>query len=111
MPILANHYLLPTAIRQKVGALVDRREVQARDVFDLSVLFARAGEELRGYEDIRPRIPAAVERVWALSHSDYRGQVIAFLEPEHAESHGSVEAWEAMQLQVVTALERIGRRS
>lgn len=105
MPMLACHYVLATAIRQKVAALVGRREVQARDVFDLSVLFARAGEALERGEDLRPPVTAAIDRVWEVSYSDYRGQVVAFLEPEHADAFGGEQAWEAMQLQVVTALE------
>lgn len=110
-PILANHYVLSTAIRQKVGALVGRREVQARDVFDLSLLLARAGSDLAALEDLRPLVPKAVERSWELSYSDYAGQVVAFLEPEHAATEGSEEAWEAKQLQVVSALESLGRPS
>ena len=105
MPVLACHYALDTAIRQKVGALVGRRQVQARDVFDLSVLFARAGTDANRLTDLRDRVASANARVWEVSYSDYRGQVIAFLEPEHADALGSEEAWEAMQLQVVTALE------
>ncbi len=111
MPILACHYLLPAAIRQKISALVGRRTVQARDVFDLSLLFAKAGGDVEGYADMRPKVPGAIDRVWALSHAEYRGQVIAFLEPEHADPVDSTEAWETMQLQVVSALERLGEHS
>lgn len=108
MPILACHYLLRSAIRQKVGALVGRKEVQARDVFDLSVLFARAGNDLSGYADLRPQIPAAVSRVWAISYGEYKSQVVAYLVPEQADPYSSEEAWEAIQVQVVDALETIG---
>lgn len=108
MPVLACHYLLPTAIRQKVGALVGRREVQARDVFDLSLLSAQAGDDPPvAFADLRPMVPAAVERVWELSYSDYKGQVVAYLEPSQAGALASEAAWEAMQLQVVTWLESI----
>ena len=43
MPLLAPHYPLGAALRQKISALVGRSAVQARDVFDLGVLFANAG--------------------------------------------------------------------
>jgi predicted nucleotidyltransferase component of viral defense system len=109
MPVLACHYVLATAIRQKVGALVGRREVQARDVFDLSVLFAHAGEGLTRGADLPAPVTAAIDRVWEVSYADYRGQVVAYLQPEHAEALSSEVAWEAMQLQVVTALEGAGR--
>ncbi len=45
MPQLARHYPLAAALRQKVGALTGRSTVQARDVFDLAVLLAKAGGE------------------------------------------------------------------
>lgn len=108
MPLLVCHYLLPAAIRQKVRALMDRREVQARDVFDLSLLFASAGDDLPDLGDLASRVPEAVARVLDLSYADCQGQVIAYLEPEHAESVGSSEAWEELQLHVISALEHLG---
>jgi len=33
LPLLAPHYPLGAALRQKVGALFDRKIVQARDIF------------------------------------------------------------------------------
>ncbi len=110
-PVYAAHYLLHAAIRQKVRALIDRREVQARDVFDLSLLFTKAGEDLASLADLAPRMPAAVERVWDVSWADYRGQVAAYLEPDSTEVLGSQDAWDAIQLQVVSTLERIGGSS
>jgi hypothetical protein len=59
------------------------------------------------FADLRPRAQAAIDRVWEVSFSAYRGQVVAFLEPEHADALGSRESWEAIQLQVVTALEHV----
>src|SRR5258708_2938188 len=38
---LASHYQCAEAVRQKVHALAERDQPQARDVFDLHVLFAR----------------------------------------------------------------------
>ncbi len=107
MPVLARHYLLPTAVRQKVRALVGRKTVQARDVFDLSVLFAKAGDDWAALADLRRQTAAAIERVWAVSYADYAGQVMAFLDREYAGAFASEEAWEAMQLHVVSALETI----
>ena len=107
-PLLACHYLLPAAIRQKIRALVDRREVQARDVFDLGLLFSRAGDDPLDLGEVASRVPRAVERVCELSYADYRSQVVAYLEPEHAEEVDSAEAWDALQVQVLSALERGG---
>jgi len=85
MPLLLCHYPLPAAIRQKVGALVHRREVQARDVFDLSVLLSRAGDESSSLGLTQDLVTRAVE----LDYDDYMGQVVAYLEPERAEEFAS----------------------
>ena len=39
-PVMVSHYSAGTAFRQKVGALARRREIQARDLFDLHHLLA-----------------------------------------------------------------------
>jgi len=95
MPVLARHYLLPTAIRPEGLRPGGRRQVQARDVFDLS--FSRAGgEDLRGYADLRPRVPAAVRARLGALLPDYRGQVIASSSPSTRTPPGSPEAWDAI---------------
>ncbi len=37
-PVLLQHYMLPKAIEQKIAALSNRTETQARDVIDLQIL-------------------------------------------------------------------------
>jgi hypothetical protein len=105
---LARHYPLPAALRQKVGALADRREVQARDVFDLgAVLVPRAAgspDPLAGVPE--ETLEAAIKRAMALSYADYKAQVVSYLDPVHAEASGSREFWDAIQLQVVDYLDR-----
>ena len=105
MPIVARHYPLPAALRQKVRALVGRQTVQARDVFDLAVLFARAGGRGDALAGVRGVLGKAVERVLEVSFDDFQGQVVAYLHPEHAASYASRDAWNALQEQVVDALE------
>ena len=103
---LAPHYPLGPAVRQKVRALADRREVQARDVFDLgAVLIPRTGGETTLLQADRSAIQAALERAISLSYSDYKSQVVSYLHPDDRESMGSPEAWEAFQLKVVEYLD------
>jgi len=106
MPLVAPHYPLPAALRQKVGALVGRSIVQARDVFDLAVLFAKAGEDMDALRPIRSEVPKAVERVMEVSYADFRSQVASYLQPDHIETYGSREAWDALQMQVIDRLEK-----
>lgn len=108
-PPLANHYLLPAAIRQKIRALAGRTEVQARDVFDLALLFARARGKIESLAAEKKVYEKAAERALAIPYDDYTAQVVAYLSPDDAEPYASREAWDAQQLQVVDTLERLAR--
>jgi predicted nucleotidyltransferase component of viral defense system len=103
--ILATHYLVRDAVRQKVHALAERSETQPRDVFDLHVLFARPDAPTKLDETAAAWIDAAIENAAKLTYDDYAALVVAYLEPTHAEIYGSRDAWEAMQLDVI---ERLG---
>jgi predicted nucleotidyltransferase component of viral defense system len=106
LPLLVRHYPLEAALRQKVRALVGRASVQARDVFDLAVLMARAGE--RATQALQPEIgvlPQAVERAMEVSFDDFQGQVVAYLHPAHAPMYTARSSWNALQARVVEALQ------
>ena len=104
---LAPHYPLAPTVRQKVRALADRREVQARDVFDLgAVLIPRTGGATTPRQADRSAVKAARERAMSLSYADYKSQVVSYLHPDHQESMGSPEAWDAFQLKVVEYLDQ-----
>lgn len=105
MPLLAPHYPLPEAIRQKIGALIGRTAVQARDVFDLAVLFSRGGSLAAVLKPVRQEIPPAIERTMEISYADFRAQVVAFLAPPAVAEYGDASAWEALQASVVAHLE------
>ncbi len=105
MPILAPHYPLDAALRQKVGALVGRSVVQARDVFDLGVLLARSGGRVEALLPVRDSIPMALERALDVSYADFKSQVASYLEPDQLDALGTRGAWDEIQLRVVEALE------
>ncbi len=106
MPLLAPHYPLVAAIRQKIGALIHRSTVQARDVFDLSVFLAKAGGNADVLRSARAQIPKAIERCMEVSYDDYKAQVVSYLKPDQIEALGSREAWDALQSQVIEFLEK-----
>ena len=106
MPFLAPHYPLDAALRQKVGALAGRSVVQARDVFDLGVLFARSGGEVDALRPIRNVLPRAIERAMDVSYAVFRSQVASYRRPDHLDAYGSREAWDALQTRVVDLLEK-----
>jgi len=107
MTFLAPHYPLGPAIRQKVKALADRSEVQARDVFDLgAVLIPRTGGQTGHLQSIGPQIKGALDRAMSLTYDDYVSQVVSYLHPDHRADLGTAESWDAFQLKVVEYLDR-----
>jgi hypothetical protein len=106
MPFLAPHYPLAAALRQKVGALAGRSVVQARDVFDLGVLFAKSGGKVDALQSIHSVLPKAIERAMDVSYADFKSQVASYLQSDQLDTYGSREAWDALQMQVVDLLEK-----
>jgi hypothetical protein len=104
-PFLATHYGAPAAGMQKVDALAGRTQPQARDVFDLNLLLARADS----YEALanvpKSRLAAATEHAIGITYDQYSAQVVAYLDPTQRELYESRDAWNTMQDAVVTALE------
>src|SRR3954469_6293912 len=107
MPLLAPHYSLDAALRQKVGALVGRSSVQARDIFDLVVLVSKAGGKVDALRPIRGHISKAIERAMDVSYGDFTSQVASYLKPEHLDEYGTRDAWEAMQAQIIEQFEKV----
>jgi hypothetical protein len=106
---VVQHYLAPAATVQKLEALLGRPETQARDVFDLHLLFAKLPRPPRLEPRLRSGLPRAVERVLSLSYDDYASQVLAYLAPDEAAPFAGRDAWDAMQLSVIDQLEELGR--
>jgi hypothetical protein len=108
LPLLARHYPVGAALRQKVRALVGRSVVQARDVFDLALLGARIGDASSDLHAEGSTLPQAIERAMEVSFDQYRSQVVPFLHPDHAPMYASREAWDVLQARVVGLLEQAG---
>lgn len=107
-PLLATHYTTLTAIAQKIHALASRAEPQARDVFDLNLLFARAEATTLALDDEqKAHLPAALEHAMSISFDEYASKVVAYLDPAQAELFEERTAWEAMQDAVVSHLEAL----
>jgi hypothetical protein len=107
-PIMATHYPKEIAYRQKLGALMDRKVIQARDVFDLDLLL-RSGVKTGGLPaKLRARIGEATDHIMAVDFDTFAGQVLAYLSPEDQATYDR-EAWDALRLRVLAALEEEGK--
>ena len=78
-PPLIQHYVLEPATEQKVYALVQRPQTQARDVFDLEILMRRGGltDGAIPVDKLKTAAEAAMELTWA----DFQSMILPFLEP------------------------------
>ncbi len=103
-PILASHYQQMDAYVQKVIALATRRQIQARDVFDLHLLLTSGVDPAVAYDKAAKYINQAKDNVWAVSYDMFMGQVVSCLHPEYQAQYSSPELWDSMILAVVEAL-------
>ena len=107
-PFLATHYVTAAAITQKIHALAARTEPQARDLFDLNLLFARSeAAKLKLTAAQKSWLAPAIEHAIALSFDEYRAKVVAYLEPAHAELYRERDSWDISQAAVVAHLEAL----
>ncbi len=102
-PPTVQHYVDDAPTEQKVEALADRSETQARDVFDLDLLLRRRPLPA-GSLDAKI-LTAAAERALELPFAAFRDQVLPFLESEVVELYDTEAAWEQMQAFVAERLE------
>lgn len=98
------HYTADASIEQKIRALAQRSETQARDVFDLELLL-RQHRDAIGKEEIEQRVlDVALERVFELQYEAFRDQVVNFLEPEVADLYHDPAVWDQIQAFVAERL-------
>jgi predicted nucleotidyltransferase component of viral defense system len=105
-PIIISHYDLESAFRQKIEALLDRRETQARDIFDLALLSERGAKSSTTKMD-KERMAQAREMVMTVSFDHFRGQVVAYLAPEYQEYYGNRSVWDSLQRNVARIVENL----
>jgi predicted nucleotidyltransferase component of viral defense system len=103
-PLLVSHYGAATAFRQKLGALAGRREIQARDVFDLHHLIA-IGAGARAIDEVgRHMARQASANALSIDFATFKSQILAFLHPDEQARYDSASVWETIVLEVVEAL-------
>ncbi len=109
-----RHYVREAAVRQKIEALGGRREVQARDVFDLHVLMPdNLSEQLLDFLAKalpRERLQEGYDRALGISYREYEGQVFEFLAEEARSHYGTESAWDEIRLRAAGLIENVLQR-
>ena len=89
-----QHYSFDSAARQKIEALAGRNETQARDPFDLFLIYSSGRLNPNFIHGLPPDTAnKAKENLLSISFKNYRDQVAEFLEFESREIYGNEEHW------------------
>jgi len=102
-----QHYAGHAAVVQKVKALAGRAVTQARDVFDLAILFRGGHAPSEPFKELMSerKVSQAIECLLRLSWDDYDGQVVEFLDANSRDEYGDKQSWESLQTFVLETLE------
>jgi predicted nucleotidyltransferase component of viral defense system len=103
-PVLIQHYMLPKAIEQKISALINRTETQARDVVDLLFLKNRLSR-LDTFPMLESDRIKATETLMSISFEDFKSQVWPYMMPDYQEDFGRRARWDEIQSDVVQFIE------
>lgn len=104
MPIMANHYSVDDAIKQKIDALIFRTQTQARDVFDLYHLITTAQFKMTKKGKNAHDRERACANALSVSFNDFKGQVVAFLPEDYQSQYRSSSVWQEMVNHVISFL-------
>lgn len=104
-PNFLSHYSIEDAISQKIKALIYRSQTQARDIFDLYLLFQSLTPNLQNiFSD--NELKQAEDNALNLSFSDFYSQVVSYLEPEYLQQYNDKDLWDNILLFVVDSIKR-----
>lgn len=98
------HYTADAAIQQKVAALAQRSETQARDLFDLELLLRLHPAAVTAGAIAPSTLDGAVERAFELPFQAFQDQVVRFLDAEILELYDNPTAWGRTQAFVAERL-------
>jgi predicted nucleotidyltransferase component of viral defense system len=100
-----QHYTGESAVLQKIRALAGRTETQARDVFDLNLLYLGGYFNKMLWNFKSDLIEKAKEHMISISYSQYRDQVEEYLANDNQKDFSGRKNWEKMQETLLGELE------
>ena len=110
-PLLTPHYDVESTVMQKVKALADRSEIQARDIFDLYALSSQC-EPFTVNKDFLSvaRLNKARENLFQVNFNEFRDKVISYLSFEDQGVYNSPDRWDEIKLKTADFIEELRRR-
>ncbi|MBI2606912.1 MAG: nucleotidyl transferase AbiEii/AbiGii toxin family protein [Deltaproteobacteria bacterium] len=105
-PVYSNHYDKHTAFHQKIDALIQRTETQARDIFDLELLLTAGATISPTAGTDKESLEKAQNNARSVSYKDFTSQVLAYLLPAFRSGYPE-ERWNKTVEKTVNLLERM----
>lgn len=106
-PIFSNHYQLDEAMSQKLHALANRTETQARDIFDIFLL-QQQGAKMQKSELITDQLlKNAANNIMNIPFPVFKAQVVAYLLDDYKEQYNSTDIWQHIQLVIMDKIESL----
>lgn len=99
--VLCSHYGRDAACRQKLAALVGRSAVQARDVFDLSLLIDQGADPGPLPAALRKHLRAAEAVILGIGCDTFVSQVVSYLSIDQQSYYRSEKVWAGIQAKVL----------
>jgi hypothetical protein len=94
---LARHYDASTALIQKIEALADRKEVQARDAFDIFILSIGGHTHYAPNSICKGVLDSALSALNLIEYKDYEGKVLEFLDQKAKEDFSGKARWKEIK--------------
>ena len=92
------------AADDRIRALINRTETQARDVFDLKWLLDQGANPRLNSFSVE-EIQTAIGNIRGIHYSDFKGQVVAYLMAEYKQFY-DLTKWDDICKQVVSYVKR-----
>lgn len=106
--IVVSHYPADIAASQKIRALADRAEPQARDIFDLYLLLPQMEKSQKALKSIpESKIKKAYGHVFDIDFAVFKDTVISYLDETDQGLYKRRDIWEEMQLKVGHVIENL----
>ncbi len=107
-PVIVPHYDGPSALTQKISAVIRRSIIQPRDIFDLYVLIPQCNPA--DAEDIkinRHELNTASENILGVGFEHFRDTVLSYLPLEEQSVYNSSSLWDEIRLRVVSFIDEL----
>ncbi|NCC51850.1 MAG: hypothetical protein EOM20_11615 [Spartobacteria bacterium] len=107
MAFMCPHYPAEVACLHKIGALASRSVPQARDVFDLHLLWSKERIALVRHALKQVDIQQAAGNLAALGYDHFMSQVVAYLPPDEQRIYEQEDVWDQIQMTLFERLEAL----